>query len=166
MVTKAESRALGMKGRGTNPFRIAALLMLAFAAIVLWAAPAGAHNSLVESEPAEGATVATLPAVVVLRFANPVPLDTASAEVIDESGNRAAIEGLRHGPAGESEVVAPLPGLAGRDITVRWRLVGPDGHLLTGRVQFAVAPPASSPPVTDDVGVGPVAKAEIGRAHV
>ena len=107
------------------------------------AAVAGAHNSLAGSDPADGAVLAAAPTQVVLFFASPAPLDTASVELIDVSGNRTPIESLGHGPGGDSEIVAPIPesvggSLAGA-VTVRWRLVGPDGHPVTGRVGLTVA---------------------------
>ena len=40
--------------------------------------------------------------------------------------------------AGDTEVVTPLPALQPGPVSVRWRLVGADGHPITGRVDFTV----------------------------
>jgi copper transport protein len=131
---------------------------------VLWpAAVAGAHNSLAGSDPADGATPAVAPAQMVLVFAADVPLDTASAEVVDVTGARTQLEPLTHGPGGDAEIVAPLPALPVGTATVRWRLVGSDGHPVTGRVTFVVPDPSGAtvtvPGGTEAAGVVPAGPA-------
>lgn len=106
--------------------------------------PAAAHNTFVSSDPATGAVVDSAPRQISFVFAAPVPLETASAQVIDGLGTRTDLTGLTHGPAGSNEFVAPLPPLEPGEITVRWRLVGPDGHPLTDRVVFTVRAPATT----------------------
>jgi copper transport protein len=48
--------------------RVLCLFGLVTALVLLAAAPAGAHAELAGSDPADGATVATAPSVVTLRF--------------------------------------------------------------------------------------------------
>ncbi len=110
-------------------------------AIALWlggASPAFAHNELTGSEPASGAQVSRAPGRISLRFLNPVPLNTATVEVIDAKGARTKIARLAHGSSGDREVVAVLPTLTAGAVSVRWRLVGPDGHPVSGRVAFTI----------------------------
>ncbi len=66
---------------------------------------ASAHNSLVSSDPADGATLATAPTQLMFVFDKPVPLDTLSVELIDSSGVRTDLTGSAHGPTGDTEVV-------------------------------------------------------------
>jgi copper transport protein len=99
---------------------------------------AWAHNTYESSDPADGAVLAVAPTSIAITFANPVPLDSASVQVIDPSGVRTDAAGLTHGDS-ERVVVAPLPDLAAGEITVRWRLVSDDGHPLTGRIVFSIA---------------------------
>jgi len=127
----------------TVPVALLLVVVCAVGVLVGTAAVAAAHNSLAGSDPAEGATPAEAPPSIVLRFASPAPLDTASVEVIDVTGSRTEVAGLAHGPGGESEIVAPLPALPAGPVTVRWRLVGPDGHPVTGRVGFVVGDPSA-----------------------
>lgn len=122
--------------------RLVATLVVAVVAFVLGllggASPASAHNTYESSDPADGASLAVAPTSIEITFANPVPLDSASVQVIDPTGVRTDATDLTHG-ASDRVVVAPLPALAAGEITVRWRLVSDDGHPLTGRIVFSVA---------------------------
>lgn len=134
------------------PRRLPALLTLAVVlavavSLLLTPGRALAHNSLESSDPADGATLSTAPATMLLRFANAVPLDTLTVTLIDPTGARADLAGAAHG-AEEREVVVPLPVLANGAHTLRWRLVGADGHAVTGRVDFTIALTPSSTPST------------------
>ena len=117
-----------------------------------------AHNSLVASTPNDGENVEVPPTEVVWTFAKAVPLETLTVTLIDSAGVRAALPGSTHGPAGETQVVTPLPALTPGPVTVRWRLVGADGHPVTDRVTFTIVgvPSTSTVPTstapTVDVG--------------
>lgn len=135
-----------MAGSRVKPGRLgqwcAAVLVLV--GVLLLATPAGAHNALESTEPPEGATVAS-DAHIVLRFVADVPLDTVSVEGADPSGRRFELTGLEHG-ATEREIVVPLADLAPGQVTLRWRLVGGDGHVLTERLAFTIVAPATAAP--------------------
>jgi copper transport protein len=108
-----------------------------------------AHNSLDASDPADGAVLETAPTQIAWTFTNDVPLDTLTVVLIDPTGVRTELPGSAHGPGGPSEVVTPLPALTAGQSSVRWRLVGPDGHPVTGSVSFTVnAATASTVPST------------------
>lgn len=126
------------------------------AAAPFGASPALAHNTYVDSSPADGETLTVAPASWTVRFEKPVPLESASGSVVNGDGTRTALNPPRHGDT-DSVIVFDLPaGLTG-DITARWRLVSTDGHVITGRVGFSVtaggptgtAAPAPSAPVSD-----------------
>jgi copper transport protein len=105
---------------------------------------ARAHNSLVSSDPVDGATLPIAPSQIVWVFDKSVPLDTLTVTLIEASGTRTELAGSTHGAGGDTEVVTPLPVLAPGEASVRWRLVGADGHPVTGRVGFVIAEPAGS----------------------
>jgi copper transport protein len=119
-------------------------VVVALATLQVGAGTASAHNTLLSSSPADGAQLAESPSQISLLFDLPAPLDTASAELIDATGVRTDLTGLVHGPAGETQIVAPLPPELNGAVTVRWRLVGPDGHPITGRVAFTVNAPTTN----------------------
>ncbi len=114
------------------------------------ASGARAHNSLTSSEPIDGVTLDASPATWSLTFTGDVPLDSASGEIVRSDGSRAALPPPTHG-ASTSIIVFTLPGDLAGDVTGRWRLVGTDGHVITGRVQFTVTgvPEVATEPSVD-----------------
>lgn len=128
-----------------RPLVLALALCCAIAAILfLSPGTASAHNTLLSTDPAAGATVPAAPTQIVWEFQNPVPLDTMTVTLIDPSGVRSELDGSVHGAAGETQVVTSLPALQPGAVSVRWRLVGADGHPITGRVEFTVAAVATT----------------------
>lgn len=126
----------------TLPHRLA-LLTLAVCTVVLSvvglsAGTAWAHNTLETTDPADGAVLAAAPAEITWTFTKEVPLETMTVTLIDAAGVRSELSGSVHGAAGNTVVVTPLPALQSGPISLRWRLVGPDGHPITGRVDFTV----------------------------
>jgi copper transport protein len=73
-----------------------------------------------------------------------VPLDTLTVTLIDAIGARSELAGSVHGAAGDTEVVTPLPVVQPGAVSIRWRLVGPDGHPVTGRVDVTIEQPAAN----------------------
>ena len=108
-----------------------------------------AHNTLLSSDPADGATLTVAPTQITWDFGNTVPLETMTVTLIDANGARSDLTGSTHGAAGDTQVVTPLPPLQPGPVSLRWRLVGPDGHPITGRVDFTfTAPAAAAVPTT------------------
>ncbi len=125
--------------------RILLLLVTSIASVVLFANPVSAHNTLLSSDPADGAVLDVVPTQLTLVFDKAVPLDTLSIEIIDATGVRSDLVGSAHGPNGDAEVITPLSAQTVGEVTLRWRLVGPDGHPITGRISFTVpAAPATT----------------------
>ena len=102
-----------------------------------------AHNTLLSSDPADGATLSVAPTQITWQFGKPVPLETLTVTLIDATGARSELSGSVHGAAGDTEVVTPLTPLQPGPVSLRWRLVGADGHPITGRVDFTLT--ASTP---------------------
>jgi len=128
-----------------------ATLMTALFVIVAGATVAHAHNAIVGSEPADGGSVTAGQDGLVLSFQAAVPLDTASVEFVDPgTGVRTTAAGLRHGSSTRDVVVGVPAELVG-PTSVRWRLVGSDGHVVSGRVPLVVVA-ATVTPVTTVAG--------------
>jgi methionine-rich copper-binding protein CopC len=126
---------------------LAAALGSVLAALSLAAAsPAWAHDELIGSDPAAGATVEALPAEIELTF---------SAIVLDEPGateivvTDAAASSLTSGEPvlDGTRVRQSLTGDAQGTITVLWRVVSSDGHPISGEYSF----------IAGDAGADPVA---------
>lgn len=118
---------------------------------------ARAHNSYDSSTPSDGEVVAVSPAEWTITFAKDVPLDSASAEIITSDGVRADLGPALAGTQANIirfELPANLSGAVG----LRWKLVSEDGHVVSGRVAFAIDAAATAPvvPVTAPTTVEPV----------
>lgn len=120
--------------RSTRQLLSAVLGALAFAALLLTAGPAAAHDAAESSSPSDGATVATPPEQVSITF-NKNPLGLGSqVKVSDSAGtdwadgkveivDNVATQKLREGaPAGK--------------YTVLWRVVSSDSHPIEGTFTF------------------------------
>lgn len=117
------------------------LLFALFVAILgvglLSSGAALAHNSPVGSSPAGGVTLATPPTTWSMTFAKSVPIATASGQLVRENGVRTDLPAPSHGVT-DNVIVFNLPADISGRITARWRLVGTDGHVISGRVTFAI----------------------------
>ena len=118
--------------------RLVVLALIVVGVLFGTASTAAAHNSLESSVPADGTTVTASPGTMQLRFVKDVPLETLTVTLTDPSGVRTKLVGSANGTSAK-DVVTPLPLLADGAYTIRWRLVGDDGHAITGRIEFAVA---------------------------
>lgn len=121
--------------------KISALVVLgaisALFSTLLNVSSASAHNTFSESTPADGQVLSVAPTTWSIVFENSVPLNSASGVVTNGDGTRTTLSAPRHG-ATENVIVFDLPiGLSG-EISTRWRLVGVDGHVISGRVKFSV----------------------------
>ncbi|HJP76819.1 MAG TPA: copper resistance CopC family protein [Pseudonocardiaceae bacterium] len=120
-------------------------IVLAGLAVFGFATPALAHNVLVGSSPASGASVATGPGTVSLTFDAPVQFGANTLTVIgpdgqhwEKSGN-ATVNG-----DSVSTAVAPL-GPAGV-YKVGYRIISADGHPVSGEVSFTLTKAGTGTP--------------------
>ena len=107
--------------------------------------PALAHNSFDSSSPSDGEVFEGAPSTWNITFAKSVPLESFSGEVINGDGIRTQLSNPTLGSSDNVVVVSLPPSLTGA-ITARWKLISPDGHVVSGRVAFSVA--TSTPVVT------------------
>lgn len=130
--------------------RIGTLGLLLFLLGALVASPASAHTTLVSSDPANDATVASI-TKVTLTYADPVILPRV---VVNDAKGGDHVAGPAHATA--NRVVADLTGpLRPGTYTVGWRVVAPDGHPATGEYRFTVQAAATTP-VTAQTPTTPV----------
>ena len=138
--------------------------LFAFIAIVLGTTAYGAnvvyaHNTQETSSPASGEVLAVAPTEWIVGFDKTVPLASATGEIVGSDGVRVALAPPRHGVTDNIIVFDLPPNLVG-SVTARWRLVGVDGHVISGRIPFSVGSGAAVVPdgtVTPDAVVEPVA---------
>lgn len=149
-----------------RPLRVALIAFVCAVVAMLSPAVARAHNTLVSTDPVDGAVLDSAPLSITWVFENPVPLDSMTVTLIAASGERTELSGFSHGAEGEMVVVTPFPDLADGSVTARWRLVGSDGHPITGRITFDVSPPAvsDSGAPSDAIGEAPVTAVGAGAA--
>ncbi len=134
--------------------RLLAAATLALAAAVpavAVAPPASAHDQVVSTSPADGASVAALTKVSV-SFSEPV-LDVASANRIVVTGPDGAVSGdlTTADKVITYTFAAPLPAGAYR---VQWRAASSDGHPVSGTFSFTVKAAATTPPMSTATAAG------------
>jgi copper resistance protein C len=133
----------------SRPDRRRAASVAAFVGVLalVTASSAAAHTELVGSTPAEGATMATSPAEVVLEFSQPVQTQFAQVAVLDAGGG--------HHEKGEPQVdgatvTQDVDELVPGTHRISYRVGSADGHPVTGTLTFTVTatPAATTEPAT------------------
>lgn len=109
---------------------------------VLAAGPAQAHDSLLSTEPVDGATLSSMPAAIVLHFAEPAQRLGTAVVVLGSDGNVASGRPVIVASELRQPVTAGSP--PGR-YTVNWRVVSDDGHPVQGSFRFTTTTPTVSP---------------------
>jgi copper transport protein len=132
---------LNRNPRGRVVLRLVLGIALAFCALGLLAPAASAHASLVSTDPAEGAVLASAPAEITLTFDEPVTLAASSSHLYDAQGAEVAAEARS-----VDRVVTVTPGEAMPHGTyvVTYRVISSDGHPVTGSLSFSVGAPSET----------------------
>ncbi len=114
------------------PKLIIVTVLAALSALALGTVPAAAHAALVDSDPADGATVNTAPRTVSLTFNESV--GSGSVAVTAPDGTRVRTSDVR---AVDTTLTADLAESDQRGrYTVAYRAVSGDGHAITGELTF------------------------------
>lgn len=130
-----------------RPAALAALFAALLAALLALGAPAQAHDTLLESDPADGATLETSPEAITLTFSADVLEVSPLVRITDESGEQLAeITPSVDGPVATATLEEPLP--AGTS-TVQWRVVSSDGHPIEGTFEVTVEQGAAAEETTE-----------------
>jgi len=115
-------------------------VVAAVAVVLLAALPAGApaHSLLLDSSPAPSATVPP-PSRLALRFNNRIEKALSRLRLVDARGAARLLTVLA-GAGKVDHLEATLPPLAPGVWRVEWQVLSTDGHIVTGRFSFGVAP--------------------------
>ena len=112
---------------------VAAGLVLAVTGI------AAAHSLLLESTPAAGATLTAAPPQLMLRFNNRIEKPLSRVRLLDGKGGAQPLALAADG-AFADRLTAPLPTLPPGRWRIEWQVLSTDGHVVTGRFDFQIAP--------------------------
>lgn len=93
-----------------------------------------AHAHLQKALPANGSIVKTAPTSIVLTFSEPAKLTACWLQKGDEPKQK--IVAPPRGPA--PQISVPVPHLDPATYILSWRVVGDDGHVVPGQIQFTV----------------------------
>ena len=142
------------------PGRVAAALLVAAALIGLTPGTAGAHASLVQSNPQPNAVLEEPPGQLHLLFTEAINPDLSAVELTVDG---VPVEGVTVGadPADANGLVVHMPPGAGPGVViVRWRVLSSaDGHLTQGIVVYGVgagADPTSAEFEVPVTGIDPL----------
>ncbi len=136
---------------------------LAVAIALALPSAAWAHVKLESATPAAGARLTVLPRSLRLVFTEALELAVSSIELRDTDGALVRLGSIANPPDSASILIAAVEGpLAAGTYTVTWRVMGDDGHPVTGQFPFTItteAVEASSsqvmPLVSDESGSAP-----------
>ncbi len=134
--------------------RIALLMVGALAGVVLAAAPASAHATYEDSNPAKGAAVPSPPGEVWVQFSEGVE-DGSKLEVFDECGDQVDNGDTRVTGTLSDTLTVSVSGDKAGAYTVTWSVVSADSHPVSGDYSFRSSGGASCPgDEPDDSGDG------------
>jgi len=122
---------------------MAAMLVTGVAGIAL------AHATLRRADPPAGSHIPRPPQVLRLEFSEAVSPATSRIDLVSPDSQRLAMA-LRGDDANRNVLIAEVPVLTDAGAyRVEWRLIGPDGHAVSGRYVFSIdsIPVAASTPV-------------------
>lgn len=114
----------------SHPYRLLAVGLLA-----LPISAANAHTGVRSSTPRGGATVAAMPRIVTVTLVTP-PIRLVSATVTRPGAD--ATKSARLNPRNARQIqIFTKPAKPGL-YTVRWSILGVDGHTVSGKISFRV----------------------------
>ena len=113
------------------------------AAAVLASSPgeATAHALVLESAPAQGATLSSPPTHVFLRFNSKLEKRLSHVSLAPEKGKPVALPISVNGQDQPDRIDLPLAPLAPGAYVVRYKVLAVDGHITEGILRFSVLEP-------------------------
>jgi copper resistance protein C len=118
--------------------RVLSCAALAGLAALAIASLAAAHSLLLESTPAAGVTLTDAPRELMLRFNNRIEKPLSRVRLLDSRGTVHPVTVAAGAPA--DRLTAPLPSLGPGRWRVEWQVLSTDGHVVSGRFDFQIAP--------------------------
>ena len=118
--------------------RLLALGALVVALVVVAAAPASAHATLLTTDPQNGGVYDKPPSQGKLRFSEPVEVSLGGIRVFSSDRDRVVTGSPEHPGGTQSEVAVSLPGLDDGTYVVTWRVISADSHPVEGAFTFQV----------------------------
>ncbi len=126
----------GVLRAGCRSWRAVAAALVAALAVLVPAAPASAHASLVSTDPADGSLLDEAPSEVVLTFNEPVRLTAQAITVYDATGQPVASDASASGTAVTVDLAEDALGRG--TYVMGWFVVSADGHPVSGSLTFSV----------------------------
>jgi len=118
--------------------RLIGVFGLAVGIVVLGAAPAFAHATLLSEVPAAGSVVVSSPTQVELTFDENVEISFGSIALFNQQGNRVDIGAPHHASSSDHSIEASVPHLANGAYVLTWRVISADSHPVHGAYTFSV----------------------------
>ena len=123
--------------------RLVALSALVVALVVVFAAPASAHASLLSTDPSNGGVYDTPPKAITLRFSEGVEVSLGGIRVYTSDRQRVVTGKPEHPNGQQSVVTTSLPKLGDGTYVVTWRVISADSHPIEGAYSFQVGSKAT-----------------------
>ena len=123
--------------------RLLALGALVVALVVVAAAPASAHATLLTTDPQNGGVYDKPPSQVKLRFSEPVEVSLGGIRVFSSDRDRVVTGSPEHPGGTQSEVAVSLPKLDDGTYVVTWRVISADSHPVEGAFTFQIGTKAT-----------------------
>lgn len=132
---------MSMRGRRPGGRTVLSALLLTLW-LTLVAAPASAHDSLVDSDPAQDAVLTEVPSQLELTFSGEIS-DLGVQFVVIGPEERDVVQGM---PTVSGTVVtqALTEELVDGDYEATWRVTSSDGHPISGTITFSIAEETTS----------------------
>ncbi len=132
--------------------RLLVVLAIAAGTFVTVAAPAGAHDVLISSDPPDGAVLKAIPGVVIFTFDEPVQNFDPVIAITGPDGR--SHQGGSVTVTGNMISSAVLITTAG-NYTAAFRILSADGHPVTGQIHFSIAAGTSGAGAAPSAGANP-----------
>ena len=133
----------GLSRRSVVGWRAVLASVAAAGLVLMLAAPASAHDSLVSSSPADGQTVATMPDSIVLTMNEAAVAVGTRVVVIGPDGE---VQQGRPRLSKNTVQQAVEPNSPAGRYTVTWRVTSADGHPVSGTFSFVASSAATPTP--------------------
>ena len=120
-------------------------VLFAILLLLLLPRPAGAHASLLESDPAANSVIAQAPSTARLRFSEPVEPASSRVVLLDAGGATISDAPSRVAEDDAHVMLLDMPPLGDGRYALQWRALSSlDGHTTEGTIPFAVGDPAAA----------------------